>query len=310
MNENGELLYKKVIELHNQGFGSRRIAKLLNLTDCERKAIERWIYPHKGRVCKPRTLPDLTPSPQLSYVIGVRLGDGTVYHNKKYRNYEVKLKAKDREFVEHFQYCLSKVSRRKVSLYKTKDGFWEAKASSKPLYLFLKTKRVTNYRSIIERFPSEFIRGFADSEGNVSYSNDKYAYVRITMSNTNFRVLEFVQKLLLKNFKIFSSLTIKGVTKGKKTAYDLVISRQLDVATFARFIGFTIKRKMRKLSNVFKNEEKMLKRLELYEQAIMLKRQGLGTRKISKILGVSRSTVQSWLSGRHLPPIVKRMKAK
>jgi len=312
-----EELYKEVVTLHAQGFGSRRIAKMLGVPE-RRKSIEQWIYPlRKGKTSKPRTNPDLTPSPELSYLVGARLGDGTVYKNRRWRKYAITLRAKDRDFVEYFRDCLTKVSRRKVSFFYNENmRMWIASVSSKPLYLFLRSKNVYDY-AVVEPFPSGFIRGLADAEGSVCISK-RYKYVRVEISNTDKALLEYTKSLLLKYFGISSQICGKGKTRGNKVAYKLLISKQLDVAKFARMIGFAIRRKMEKLSQVLNNANRMLERLKLYDQALLLHKQGMGYKQISKKLAIPRGTIEGWISRGHKPihvavkvkpPRVKRFRA-
>jgi len=310
---NPEELYEKVQALHREGYGSRRIAKMLGV---DRKLFERWIYPNnRGKLCKPRPEPDLTPSRELAYVIGARLGDGTV--TKYGRHYAITLKAKDKDFVETFHQCLAKVSRRKVHFFQCKGGYWQTTVYSKPLFSFLKSKNIEDYITIIESFPEDFIRGFADAEGSVNISK-KYHYVRITLDNTDFSLLNTIRKLLLNSFNIHSKIRkTTGSKKTRKIPYRLEIWKQRDVAIFAQFIGFTIKRKAGKLRKVFIIQSRMLEREELYKQVLTLHKEGLGYRRIAKKLKIPIGTVESWIARGHKPwgiakkirPIVKVIKA-
>jgi intein-encoded DNA endonuclease-like protein len=238
---NKEKLYEIVTMLHRKGYGSRKIAKMLGLDDRVRKVIEYWIYPLRGKTFRPRTDPDLTPSPDLSYVIGVRLGDGYVGHWR--RDYVVTLRVKDKDFAETFKECLAKVSRRKVRLLKDKE-YWRVTAYSKPLYLSLKSKNISAYSHIVEQFPADFIRGFADSEGCATFGKT-HNDVNIKISNTDRQLIEYVSYLLERRFQIRSSICIikHFGSKAKKLVYELDISSQQDVTKFAKSIGFSIRRK-------------------------------------------------------------------
>lgn len=297
---NNEELYEEVVALHKVGYGSRRIAKILNV---DRKSFERWIYP-RGTLCKPRPEPDLTPTPELSYLIGARLGDGFVYRSKVWRKYIIALRAKDKDFVEKFRDCLVQVSRRKVCFFQVSEGYWHTQTNSKPLYLWLKSKDVFRYNRIIKQFPAEFIRGVADSEGCVVILKGKYNYVYVDIANTDLKLLKCIQTLLWSYFQIASYIRLQCVYmlgESKKSYYRLEIRKQLEVAKFAISIGFVIKRKATKLNTIYKIQKKMLCRHELYRNVLGLHKQSLGYRRIAKRLKMPRGTVESWIARGHKP---------
>jgi len=242
---NSTELYQKVVALHEQGFGSRRIAKIL---DVDSGLFEHWIYP-KGTLCKPRPNPDLTPCPELAYLLGVLLSDGFLYYGN--RHYRITLRAKDKDFVAEFRRCLLKVSKRKVSFFKCSDGLWCASCSCKKLYLYLQDKK--SHFEIMDYNISCFIRGFADGDGCATISDKKYGYVSVTMYNSNLPLLIFIQRLLEAHFDI--SATIRKHTwseKTRKQPYRLQIHRQSDILKYAKFVGFHIKRKQIVLENIGK----------------------------------------------------------
>lgn len=236
---NKEELYQKVVALHEQGYGSRRIAKMLGV---DRKSFEHWIYPVRGKLCKPRLEPDLNPSPELAYVLGVLLSDGFLYYAS--RKYSIILRAKDKDFVAEFRRCLLKVSKRKVCFFRCKDGLWHASCACKKLYMFLDNK-LKHFETINDNLDC-FIRGFADGDGCAYISNRKYGYVTVQLDNTNLSLLRFIQKLLKDSFEIHSRIYVTtGSEKTKKTPWRLRIDRQASVVAFARYIGFATRRKNR-----------------------------------------------------------------
>ena len=218
----------------------------------DRKKFEHWIYPvaPTGKLTKPRRDPNLKPTAEISYILGVLLGDGFLYRNKADRRHSISLHAKDKDFVQEFHSCLSKVSHRKVSFFQRGDGLWVSTVSCKPLFLFLK-EELENIQSVADKYmPSLLIRGFADSDGGVyltkrKYQNRTYKYVIIKLYNTDVSILELMKRLLKTQFQIFSCIRRGGGSK--KACFTLGIYRRENVVMFAKTVGFTIERKVKRL---------------------------------------------------------------
>lgn len=212
---------------------------------------------------------NLKPSPELAYVFGVILGDGSISVTKfnyswrgKMReiiNRGITLRCKDKDFAEHFHLCLSKILKNPVHSPYLYEGtrLWIVSAQSKQLNDFLRSKPF----HVAEEFPADFIRGFADSDGSGFYYSDKYhrkPFVRISLDNTNLELLEQVKDLLWGKFGIESRIYNVGMKNGfikktgqhiiaRHTAYKLFILKRASVAKFASEIGFNIKRKQDKI---------------------------------------------------------------
>jgi len=211
---------------------------------------EPWNKGKKGLRGTIRNFPDLSPSHELAYIIGVMLGDGHLHYNGS--NYEVELGAKDRCFVEEFSRCLTKIMKRDkpYPLWKWKhQEAFTTRATSKFLFHFLKDYR--GIKSVIDVFPADFIRGFADSEGHVAHKTR--TLVSVGMSNTELWYLSFIQMLLKSRFNIHSNLQLSCRREGRKTCYSLMIHRKHDVELFTQRIGFTIPRKQDRLTDFLTN---------------------------------------------------------
>jgi intein-encoded DNA endonuclease-like protein len=222
--------------------------------------ISKWL---RG-VCSPynnRRIPSLEmlqPSEDLAYVIGVRLGDGYAY--EKSDSCVIGLEAKDKEFVEKFAISLAKVLGRKPIkvIYDKFSGRYVARASSKTLYELLREpidfQRIMKYVEHCPKCTAAFLRGLFDSEACIT----KEGYIRL--SNTNYEVLVYAQKLLKRRFGIKSTgpwpehkkgRPMLSPTNGKqyktnKDCYYIYI-RAESLPKFYRHIGFTIPRKQKRL---------------------------------------------------------------
>lgn len=236
-------LYNKALQLRKRKkWGKRRIARKLGVPQ---GTVDHWLY-HKN---KPDTIynhPDLSPSPELSYVIGVAYGDAYLYYCGKQKG--VRLEVTDRDFMEEFNRCVSKVlgKKHRYPVY-TKRQFgrklaYGINSRSQLLYDFLKSS-LNEHKMVVDSYPAEFIRGFFDSEGTVRKEGMR---ALVNAVNTNKEILILIQELLLRKFKIHSTFGITYRAKQgdpRKTVYYVGVNSKADVGKFRDLIGFSIARK-------------------------------------------------------------------
>jgi len=149
--------------------------------------------------------PNLTPSPSLSYIIGVVFGDGSpnmVRRKSGRTNYNIDLFVTDRDFVDAFNEALHQVLGRRYAVTPYGNRY-QVRGQSKVLYLLLKDRNLDSLREFIDPFPCDFVRGFADSEGYAGiYDNHGYNSARIGLDNTNHEVITFIEEVLFGRFSI------------------------------------------------------------------------------------------------------------
>jgi intein-encoded DNA endonuclease-like protein len=235
--------------------------------------VSRWIHrihsPYNGRYIP--SIEFLRPSEELAYVIGAKVGDGYVARRgraiKGYNRVTIGLKVKDREFAEEFGRCLAKVLRRRPinPRYRKSLRRYAVEIRSQTLYELLKKPvdldGLKKYIEHCEGCMAAFLKGFADSEGSV----DKRGYIRI--SNTDYELLTYV-KDLLKRLSIestgpwpkrqqgktfFDPKKMKRYTY-KKECFQIYIRAGSNI-NFYEKIGFTIKRKQRRLENCLRRRQ-------------------------------------------------------
>jgi intein-encoded DNA endonuclease-like protein len=233
----------------------------------ETSTISRWLRgvctPYNGR--RIPSLELLKPSEDLAYIIGARLGDGYTYEDGD--NYVIRLRAKDKEFVEDFGRRLANVLGREPIRPRKDAGKYIAEAKSKTLYKLLRKpvdlKRIKKYVEHCPKCTAAFLRGLFDSEGYVSKNGYIYLY------NTNYEVLVYAQRLL-RRFGIESTGPWPAVQKGttmhdprtgkqyktKKDCYYIYI-RAESLPKFYRHIGFTIPRKQKRLEDYLRRTGKL-----------------------------------------------------
>jgi len=229
--------------------------------------ISEWLRgvssPYNGR--RIPSLELLKPSEDLSYVIGVRFGDGYVYEGGY--SFVIGLKANDKEFVEEYGRCLGNVLRRKPIRPWKNAKTYVVEAKSKTLYDLLRRpvdlKRIKKYVEHCKKCIVAFLRGLFDSEAYVDERGHIYLY------NTNYEVLVYAQRLL-KRFGIEPTgpwlHKRKGTTKydhkrGKryktnKDCYYLYI-RTEGLLKFHRHIGFSVRRKQKRLEEYLRRTGKL-----------------------------------------------------
>jgi DNA endonuclease len=190
------------------------------------------------------------PTPELAYVIGVTLGDGSL--NIKGYNRRIRLQSIDLDFVLEFDRCLSNVlgTRKHKPWFDSKRREIHVEARSVLLHGFLNQnwKRLKPWTSHCNACTSKFLRGFFDSEGCVSVDGD------LTASNSDFGLLQYVRNLLKGHFNVDTTgphlTTRKGSIlrhRGKKyvrkaDCFEIYV-RRASQRTFYRRVGFAIERK-------------------------------------------------------------------
>lgn len=271
-------IYNDSITLARSGLSSYKIAEILSSKykiKVSRSTIYRWIKNHNK--------PDgafnnftFKKSKELSYVIGVLLGDGQIKIEPKQYHYRLRLRVKDREFAEEFARCLQIILEKKTpcKIYTEKDRTrgnrtrFVGEASSKILVRFLKRPWITLVQ-FAKPYTTDFLRGLFDSEGFTNISTTKQFPVGIGMANTNLLLLRVVQSILKDDFQIKShiNLSVKKGTKVKiwnlpyearKDLYTLNIHKFNHVKKFQKEIGFTILRKKNKLHDAIVLKDKDL----------------------------------------------------
>ncbi|WP_232461784.1 LAGLIDADG family homing endonuclease [Thermococcus pacificus] len=246
--------------LRSQGLSYGKIVKFIsdehNLK-LSKATVIRWCKGTHNPFNRIRNI-SLEPSPELAYVIGVYLGDGSV-HLKSNGRYVVKLKVIDKEFAEAFANALKKLGIGVTIGFErdsTRVDRHYVEGSNKSLFQLLTGSR-KRLLSLARKYPREFLRGFFDSEGFPVISAGKSFKVEVAAVNSDLEVLEFAQEALEElgiNSKI-SKLYSRGhrvVIRGEEYSsnVDMFILRIFhfnDVQLFAEKVGFTASRKSEKL---------------------------------------------------------------
>jgi intein-encoded DNA endonuclease-like protein len=245
-------LYLEVMKLRRESLTYSRIADDIELrykVRLPKATISDWVTRRQSPMGRANSF-DSRPRPELAYVIGVEAGDGSLNFNRY--NYRIRLKANDKEFVEEFNRCLSRIlSTARHKIWKARGtGEYQLDVSSFMLYHFLR-RPLEELRPWIEHdleCVSAFLRGFFDSEGCASKEGV------VTASNTNQDLLGYVRWLLLEKVGIETTgpriKTKKGsvlIRRGrsylrKSDCFEIYV-RARHLARFDCEVGFMIVRK-------------------------------------------------------------------
>ena len=265
-------IFKRVFELSDQHFSYKKIIKQiakefdvkLNLSN-----LSYW-FNHDVKLFGGQNHFDQKPSKELAYVFGVMFGDGNIFFHESKKDYIIGLGAIDRDFVEYFSRCISKVLNKETNYvvvrYKQKamDSFmYSARARSKELYYFIKELKedFEKVKPFANAYPKEFIQGVADSEGCPSITTRSTFSIGVCVaSSMNVTLLAFVSLLLMKKFRIRSRVyhsKKKGETDScingrwitrQNDLFVLSITNFCSTKLFSKKVNFNIGRKKNKLN--------------------------------------------------------------
>jgi intein-encoded DNA endonuclease-like protein len=246
-----EKLYHLVLELRKEGLSYNQIIRKIQ-TDhgvtLRKSHLSDWVGGRHRPFGYVRAF-DSTPSPELGYVIGVSLGDGSTSVSKNY-NYKIKLRVIDKEFAEEFSRCLGVILGRNPPRVKwqEKTHSWHTELSSMLLWNFLRQPltelaRIVRYNKACT---ASFLRGFFDSEAGISGRT-------LRVSNGDKDLLSLVCDLLestrIETTGIHVTKKAGGLVliKGKYYRQNLdqmyVYVRKRSLGAFRESVGFTIRRK-------------------------------------------------------------------
>ncbi len=254
-------LYDEVHSLRKLGLSYNQIIKMVQEKYNEKLSkshISEWLRDvHNPYGRELITFDDIKPSKELAFIIGDMAGDGYTHIREDY-HYIIGLKSKDVEHVMEFARCLEVVTGSKPWIGKDRrNGLYVVEGYSRTLCELLKKpldiEKLRYYIEYNQETITSFLRAFFDSEGSVEKNGNIRVY------NTDLTILNYVKELLLRlNIEVTGPHL--GVKKGtpiynrkrgktyyvKKDEYYLYI-RLNSRRRFAELIGFTIKRKKKRL---------------------------------------------------------------
>ncbi len=250
-------IYEGTKSLHLQGKTHSEIAAQLGISYDE---VGYWLRAGPPHV--ERYTPDLTPRPELAYLVGAYLGDGrTAGPNDK----KVRFHVADSAFARILNETIATILQTQPRKITMDHGFLSVVYDAAMLYDYLQ-QPLESLVSVIDSFPAKFLQGFFDAEGYASpllnHSTCALSGLRVGVANTNMSYLSCVKKLLEdlgihpkyhKTHSAGESMTIRGKTFVRKhEVYHLVIGDFSELVDFQEKIGFSIPAKKEKLSDIIR----------------------------------------------------------
>jgi len=250
--------YDKAVHLSREGHSITEISNTMGIPDA---TIRGWLV--DGR--KPWTRYELfkpISSDQLSYAIGVYLGDGSI---SRWRNRTfLRLSVKDKEFADRFSLtCARILEKEPYSVRRVEDrDRYEVSVANVSFCKFL-LQGLTELDGYVREHPSAFVRGLADSDGCPAVTATKkrgkpWFFVQVVVAtSTSIRLLTYARTILTECLGLKATLVYKGkprpnwyknrLFRSRKKVFDLRISRFSDVKQFSQVVRFDLTRKQMKL---------------------------------------------------------------
>lgn len=195
-------------------------------------------------------------SPYLSYVLGVLMGDGSLYKTRqRYLNrkdkyvHVIHLSVRDKQFAIEFAHALSKIFDKAVKIIKCNEKqdrgiFYKVFVASKDFYKWFNSTKTFEWGI---KYPNEFIKGFFDSDGSFGYNTSgPYRYPIVRMIGSDKMFLKKLKKMLYTNYSINAILKSRGIPKPtflnnrlaiwRKEVYELGIFNNRDVNVFLNIV--------------------------------------------------------------------------
>lgn len=193
-------------------------------------------HPNWNRSQGPRIFPDLNPSEDLAYILGVLKGDG--YVTKNGYQYNVCLQSISKNFVSSFETSLKNIGLHPCKIYHDRRGIYHSVACSLQFVEFYKNLSMSRLKELIAGYHSHFIKGLYESEGTL-FIRGQTANFELNIANSNLELLKIVSRYLFyKNIR--NSIGKRGKTINDLQMYRLRVYTN-DIPKFLDMINPCIK---------------------------------------------------------------------
>lgn len=239
---------------------------------------------------------NLTPTKKLGYFCGLVIGDGSIYHRKSTRNYEIRIGSTKEDLVQVFIKTAQKLGLNPLGPYTGKktrrfpngevrtDSHYSAVVESKILYDVLRPYKQKDYHWDIPKFLTTteslygFVGGIVDAEGCATGN-------RITIGSKHDENLIKFKKLLRRLGFIYGRISVKN---GRLTMFGIGNIRLLLEKSELHL-------KKKKILAIIQNRPRRRLREE-YRRVMRLRgERKLGGKQISNITKIPVSTIEDWI---------------
>lgn len=184
-------------------------------------------------------VPNFKNISNLSYILGVILGDAWLYKYKN--NYFIGLDALDKIFCISFFNSLKQLNLN-PNIF-PKGRHWRTIASSKVFYDWFKKLKFQDIKKMALAQPISFLKGFYESEGCLLKSYNKKrdkSYFLIIIVNTQKELIELAI-VLLEKLGFNPKMNFRKTPLNRKDIWVVNLNRQKEVKAFLREINPCIK---------------------------------------------------------------------
>jgi intein-encoded DNA endonuclease-like protein len=245
----------EVARLRGSGMSVKEVSEVLGIS---RRDVSYWT-----RMNEPsRTVynPDLSPRPELTYLVGAYPGDGRTAGQQ---DKKVRFKVADLEFAPLLNDLVAKVIGARLKSISLDGGFHSVSYDCAGLYDFLQ-QPLSAQIPLAETFPAEFLRGFFDAEGYASQTirsgSGALTAISVGAANCNLDYLDLARRLLA-TLEMSSEIRmtnkagqpreIRGRTYiRKRNAFQVRVDETDSVEKFQDRVGFSVPEKKQKLADL------------------------------------------------------------
>jgi intein-encoded DNA endonuclease-like protein len=207
--------------------------KMSKIMTAHSKKFPQW-FMSKTYIKNHQVHPNLKPSADLAYVLGVLKGDGYVSVDG-YGHYLIRLNVISLTFIKSFRSALLRINLNPQEIIIDNRESYHVTAQSKDFYQWYHNLKTSDVEQIIAGYETDFIRGFYEAEGNLSHAD--YGY-KMRITNTNYSLIRIISKFLM--YKYIKN----SIHKYKNTTTDCIyyqLGVYRDVIPFLKLIKPSIK---------------------------------------------------------------------
>ena len=233
---------KRMVELYEQGFTSREIGRMLN---CSKNTVLRRLRASGTKLRqKTRELPDLKPSENLAYVLGVAFGDG------KKRADGLHLWVRDRDFAEAFAEACENLGFKPRRYFKENERSYEVCTYSIEFGRWLKSLSYEEVKELLadEEAKKAFVKGYFDSDGYATINSIEECRNNIMFGDPNLSLLRLVAEVC-SDLSIETSIYGPYPNENGTNMYALYVRAQ-SKHRFVELIGSNLARKREVLEKI------------------------------------------------------------
>jgi len=237
---------KELVKLYwDQKLSTREIAEIFGVNRMTvQRRMQMFMVPTRHQLAIRELQRKLLENPQeLSYVIGVTLGDAGIYDVPSERGERLRfyMQVKSETFARSVYKALKKISLNPFMHKTRKRGreYFCVGANSTYFGRWFRQQGMKGIKSIVTSSHGNtiaFIRGFYESEGSCSERPDQPGNYTIAIYNTDARLISFV-KVLIQRMGFHPTVTKDARNPQFKDLHRLSLYRQNEIVKFLSLIG-------------------------------------------------------------------------